>query len=82
MGNLSSNKPYALSDKQGEDKEPNAYSLPLTAILNKDNKYKNKIWGKKGDKVKIISISGNAVIYEDEKGERYPCNIEDLEKIE
>lgn len=50
-----------------------------TKTLNKDNVYKNAIWGKKGDKVIIISISGNAVIYENEKGIRFPCNIKDLE---
>lgn len=47
--------------------------------LNKDNVYKANVWGKKGDKVKIISVSGNAVIYEDLKGKRFPCNIKDLE---
>lgn len=47
--------------------------------LNKDNCYKNSVWGKKGEKVKIISISGTAVIYENTKGNRYPCNIKDLE---
>lgn len=50
-----------------------------TKKLNKDNVYKNAIWGKKGDKVKIISISGKAAIYENERGLRYPCNIKDLE---
>lgn len=48
--------------------------------LNKDNKYKAEVWGKRGDKVKIISISGTAVIYENIKGDQYPCNIKDLEK--
>ncbi|WP_165601764.1 hypothetical protein [Chryseobacterium sp. CBo1] len=48
-------------------------------ILNKDNKYKAEVWGKKGDKVKIISISGIAVIYENIKGNRFPCNIKDLQ---
>ena len=47
--------------------------------LNKDNTYKTHVWGKKGDKVKIISISGNAVIYENDSGKRFPCNIKDLE---
>lgn len=50
--------------------------------LIKDNVFvKNRtkhIWGKKGEKVKIISISGNAIIYENQKGERFPCNINDL----
>lgn len=50
-----------------------------TAIFKRDNTFRGKIWGKKGDKVKIISINGNAVIYENEKGQRYPCNIKDLE---
>lgn len=49
-----------------------------TKTLNKDNKYKNHVWGKKGDKVKIISVSGNAVVYESSKG-RFPCNIKDLD---
>lgn len=48
-------------------------------ILNKDTGYKGQIWGKKGEEVKVISISGNAVIFENKKGERYPCNIKDLE---
>ncbi|WBV60269.1 hypothetical protein PFY12_14670 [Chryseobacterium camelliae] len=47
--------------------------------LNKDNLNKNAVWGKKGEKVKIISVSGNAVIYENSKGLRYPCNVKDLE---
>jgi len=47
--------------------------------LNKDNKYKQHVWGKKGEKVKIISVSGNAVTYENSKGIRFPCNIKDLE---
>jgi len=46
--------------------------------LNKDNTYKNAVWGKKGEKVKIISVSGNAVIYENDKGKRFPCNIKDI----
>ncbi|TDX83953.1 hypothetical protein [Epilithonimonas xixisoli] len=46
--------------------------------LNKDNLSKGNIWGRKGDKVKIISVSGNAVIYEDLQGKRFPCNIKDL----
>lgn len=49
-----------------------------TKTLNKDNKYKDHVWGKKGDKVTIISVNGTAVIYENDKG-RYPCNIKDLE---
>jgi hypothetical protein len=47
--------------------------------LNKDNVFKNQVWGKKGEKVKIISVSGNAVVYENSKGVRYPCDIKDLE---
>ena len=47
--------------------------------LNKDNVYRNIVWGKKGERVLIISISGNAVIYENSKGVRYPCNVKDLE---
>lgn len=47
--------------------------------LNKDNFNKNEVWGKKGEKVKIISVSGSAVIYENSKGVRYPCNVKDLE---
>lgn len=46
--------------------------------LNKNLVYKNVTWGKKGDQVKIISVSGNAVIYQNEKGFRFPCNIKDL----
>lgn len=47
--------------------------------LNKDNVNKGNMWGKKGERVKIISVSGNAVIYENSKGVRYPCNVKDLE---
>lgn len=51
--------------------------------LNKDNSFqksnKRYVWGKKGDKVKVISISGNAIIYENMKGKRFPCNIKDLQ---
>lgn len=50
-----------------------------TKTLNKDNLYKTHVWGKKGDKVLVISVNGKAVIYEDNKGNRYPCNIKDLE---
>lgn len=56
-------------------------------ILNKDNTFqksnKKYLWGKKGEKVKIISINGNAVIYEKteglKKGQRFPANIKDFE---
>lgn len=47
--------------------------------LKKDNVFRKQIWGKKGEKVTIISVSGNAVIYENSKGKRFPCNIKDLE---
>ncbi|WP_234110179.1 hypothetical protein [Chryseobacterium sp. R2A-55] len=54
-----------------------------TRTLVKDNTFqknqKRYFWGKKGEKVKIISISGNAVIYQNEKGKMFPCNIKDLE---
>ena len=46
--------------------------------LNKDAKYKESVWAKKGEKVKIISISGNAVICEKQNGSRFPANIKDL----
>jgi hypothetical protein len=52
--------------------------IGTTKTLNKDNLYKNEKWGKKGERVKIISVSGNAVIYENSKGIRFPCNIKDL----
>lgn len=52
-------------------------------VLNKNNTFNKKsksyLWGKKGEKVRIISISGNAVIYENKKGKKFPCNIKDLE---
>lgn len=47
-------------------------------ILLKDAGSKMRIWGKKNSKVTVISISGNAVTVEDERGERFPCNINDL----
>lgn len=53
----------------------------MTYYLKKDNTHRGKVWGRKGDKVKIISINGKAVIYEDQKEERYPCNIRDLEAV-
>ena len=57
--------------------------LGVIKTLNKDNAFQKSnikhIWGIKGEKVKIISVSGNAVIYENSKGKRFPCNIKDLE---
>ncbi|AQX52521.1 hypothetical protein CMT42_15475 [Elizabethkingia anophelis] len=50
--------------------------------LNKDNIFRGHNWGKKGDKIKIISISGNAVIFENVKGDRLPCNINDISETE
>lgn len=50
------------------------------ATLNKDVVFKKVVYSKKGTKVKIISVSGNAVIYETENGKRFPCNIKDLEE--
>jgi len=47
-------------------------------VLNKEVKFIGKIYGLKGEKVKIISISGNAVIFERKNGKRFPCNIKDL----
>ena len=47
--------------------------------LNKDNVFRKNTWDKKGEKVKIISISGNAIIYENSKGKKFPCNKKDLE---
>ncbi len=52
--------------------------LGKTYTLNKDIVFSHKIFGKKGEKVKVISISGNAVIFEKENGKRKPCNIKDL----
>lgn len=49
--------------------------------LNKDLKGTAKtkaFWGRKGEKVKIISVSGNAVIFENNRGVRFPCNIKDI----
>ncbi|CAI9673440.1 MULTISPECIES: hypothetical protein [Elizabethkingia] len=50
-----------------------------TKTLNKDNVYKGMIWGTKGEEVVIISVSGNAIVYENAKGKRFPCNIKYLE---
>ena len=50
------------------------------ATLNKDVGFKKVVYSKKGTKVKIISISGNAVIYETEKGKR--CGEEYIFKTE
>lgn len=47
-------------------------------VLNKEVKFIGKIYGLKGEKVKIISISGNAVIFERKNGKRFPCNIKDF----
>ena len=48
-------------------------------ILTKDAGYSKNIWATKGEKVTIISISGNAVTCEKSNGYRFPCNIKDLE---
>ena len=50
-----------------------------TKNLNKDIVFRGNILGKKGESVKIISINGNAVIFERYNGKRFPCNIKDLE---
>lgn len=55
-------------------REPNK-----TKILRRDNVFRGKKWGNKGEEIRVISINGCAVIYENTKGERYPCNIKDLE---
>lgn len=47
-------------------------------LLTAESGYKWTIWGYTGDRVKIISISGNAVIVENEKGSRFPCNVNNL----
>jgi len=47
-------------------------------VLNKDAKFGKCFWAAKGDKVKIISVSGNAVTAEKMNGLRFPCNIKDL----
>ncbi|SIT96802.1 hypothetical protein SAMN05660493_01497 [Epilithonimonas bovis DSM 19482] len=57
--------------------------IGTTKTLNKNiigTSKSKEMWGKKGDVVKIISVSGSAVIYENENGKRFPCNINDLEK--
>lgn len=48
-------------------------------VLNKDAKFGKSFWASKGEKVTIISISGNAVTCERYNGSRFPCNIKDLE---
>lgn len=48
-------------------------------VLNKEVKFIGKTYGLKGEKVKIISISGNAVIFERKNGKRFPCNIKDFD---
>ena len=48
-------------------------------VLNKDAGYGKALWASKGEKVTIISISGNAVTCERYNGSRFPCNIKDLE---
>lgn len=50
-----------------------------TKTLNKSAGYKSTVWAVKVEKVKIISISGNAVTCEKENGKRFPCNIKDLQ---
>ncbi|WP_392436440.1 hypothetical protein ACF3N7_05260 [Cruoricaptor ignavus] len=49
------------------------------AIILEDTGYKGKIWGRKGESVSVVSISGNAVIVENLKGERFPCNIREIQ---
>nr|WP_315026023.1 hypothetical protein [uncultured Chryseobacterium sp.] len=48
-------------------------------VLNKDAKFGKSFWAPKGEKVTVISISGNAVTCEKYNGSRFPCNIKDLE---
>lgn len=48
-------------------------------VLIKDAGYGKTSWASKGEKVTIISISGNAVTCEKFNGLRFPCNIKDLE---
>lgn len=50
-----------------------------TKTLNKDARFAKSFWAKKGTKIKILTISGNAVTVEDSRGRRFPCNIKDLE---
>lgn len=45
------------------------------ATLNKDVVFKKVVYSKKGTKVKIISVSGNAVIYETENAFRVTLKI-------
>lgn len=47
--------------------------------LKNDVKFRGKLWGKKGEQVTVVSVSGSAVIYQNKKGDRYPCNIKDIE---
>lgn len=54
----------------------------MTHYLNTDIKSsKGHYFGKKGDKVRIISESPPAVVVENEKGDRYPVNITQICKI-
>ena len=50
-----------------------------TKTLTKDAKFAKSFWAPKGEKITVISISGNAVICEKYNGSRFPCNIKDLE---
>ncbi|RKT01057.1 hypothetical protein BCF58_0268 [Chryseobacterium defluvii] len=47
--------------------------------LNKDAKFGKSFWASKGEKVKVVGISGNAITCENKKGLKFPCNIKDLE---
>lgn len=47
--------------------------------LKKRIGWKNQTWVPAGEEVKIISVSGNAVIVETKKGAKFPANIKDFE---
>lgn len=46
--------------------------------LKVEAKFGKSFWAPKGEKVKIITISGNAVTVEKSNGNKFPCNIKDL----
>lgn len=53
----------------------------MTHILTTDIYSTRKtLYGKRGDKVRIISVSPPAVVVENEKGDRFPINEKQIKK--
>ena len=56
---------------------PQNIQVGQTYTLKQNNEFRGKVFSKKGEKIKIVSISGNAVIYETNDG-RFPINKNEI----